>query len=184
MGSFEIKKNICASSVGSPYSNERKGKEWSVHRSTMEVNWKSKLKCNSWNVVKLDRENSSSSRASTPPWTCTYVSGTLDSDNGVSGSLEVTLGNSPSCTPWTRDSSGSWQVCESPRLSHSRVSQTQPTGHETRHTHRTTQCSRHRGWPHSVISPSGSRFLCIFDKGLERKKISVPFSVPGFDNTE
>jgi hypothetical protein len=33
------------------------------------------------------------------------------------------LGNSPSCTPWTRDSSGTWQTCEFPRVSDSRVSQ-------------------------------------------------------------
>jgi hypothetical protein len=36
-------------------------------------------------------------------------------------------GNSSSCTPWTRDSSGAWQTCESPRLSDWRASQTQPT---------------------------------------------------------
>ena len=50
-----------------------------------------------------------------------------------------------SCTPWTRDSSGGWQACESPRLLDSRVSQTQPTWHKIRHTHRTTQCSSRRG---------------------------------------
>ncbi len=54
------------------------------------------------------------------------------------------LGNSTSCTPWTRDSSGAWQVSESPRLSDARVSQTQPTWHKTRHTHRRTQRSRRR----------------------------------------
>jgi hypothetical protein len=42
------------------------------------------------------------------------------------------LGNSPSCTPWTRDSSGAWQACESPRISDSRASQTQPTWHGSR----------------------------------------------------
>jgi hypothetical protein len=56
-------------------------------------------------------------------------------------------GNSPSCTPWTRDSSGVWQGFEFPRVSDSRVSQTQPTWHKTRHSHRKTTRSSHRGYP-------------------------------------
>ncbi len=158
----------------------------------MTVKWGEKW--NSWNLMKLDRENQQKNLFNSIKSQSLWIKlPSFQTYRSFSSSQRPThrlhrpqergdlldrthtyqllwipragyQGNWPSCTPWNRDSSGAWQACESPWVSYARASQTQPTWHKTRHTHRSCGSCR-RPWSEKTGACGLSLFSCGDDDG-------------------